>query len=319
MELSADAAGRFAAARPILVSSSTMDRDRRQRIARQHVETDRLLGVDAVPVARLAELTPASSIQTVSPNQLSNASSAAAHSSDPPPEVPPPPPPPESPHPGAPPESSVLFSIRERKQAPALDRSAKRVILEAMDANEVRPCTRCELCRGRTQTVFGEGDADADLMFIGEGPGQTEDELGRPFVGRAGELLDRMIVAMGLKREQVYIANVVKCRPPQNRTPAPAEMDACWDYLRRQIDTIQPRVIVALGGPATKMILQTREGITRIRGAWRQYEDPSGARPPIPVMPTFHPAYLLRSYTMDNRQKVWSDLQAVMERLNQPG
>jgi uracil-DNA glycosylase len=298
-----------------------MDRDRRQRIARQHVETDRLLGVDAVPVGRLVEPSPANPNQTVSPEPHPQASSAGDHSSEKAasplstPSQPAAPPPAQADAP----QLSVLFSPPQREQAPAMDRAAKLSILEAIDAGEVRGCTKCELCRGRTQTVFGEGDADADLMFIGEGPGQSEDEQGRPFVGRAGELLNKMITAMGLKREQVYIANVVKCRPPNNRTPTPAEVDACWDYLRRQIRTIQPRVIVTLGGPATKMILQTREGITRIRGTWHQYDDPTFGGPPVPVMPTFHPAYLLRSYTMDNRKKVWSDLLAVMERLKQEG
>ncbi|MCE9590490.1 MAG: uracil-DNA glycosylase [Planctomycetes bacterium] len=179
-----------------------------------------------------------------------------------------------------------------------------------MNESEVKPCKKCTLCAGRINTVFGEGDADAKLMFIGEGPGQNEDETGRPFVGRAGELLDKMIVAMGLTREQVYIANVVKCRPPNNRAPLPDEVEACWDYLRRQIETINPRVIVTLGGPATKRVLQTDKGITSIRGIWAECK---AFNPPVPVMPTFHPAYLLRAYTMENRKKVWSDLQAAMK------
>ncbi|MBI1338167.1 MAG: uracil-DNA glycosylase [Phycisphaera sp.] len=178
-----------------------------------------------------------------------------------------------------------------------------------MDEHEVRVCTKCELCRARTNTVFGEGDVDARLMFIGEGPGQNEDEQGRPFVGRAGELLDKQITAMGLERGQVFIANVVKCRPPNNRTPTPVEVDACFDYLRRQIRAIGPEVIVTLGGPATKKIAQTDRGITSIRGTWHRYEDQGLV---IPVMPTFHPAYLLRAYNLDNRKKVWSDLQKVM-------
>jgi len=184
-----------------------------------------------------------------------------------------------------------------------------------MDEQEVRGCVKCELCRSRTQTVFGEGDPEAPVMFIGEGPGQHEDETGRPFVGRAGELLTNMINAMGYRREQVYIANLVKCRPLNNRTPTPVEAQACWDYLRRQIELIRPKVIVTLGGPATKMLLQTDTGITRLRGTWHAYE---GIDPPIPLMPTFHPAYLLRSYTTDNRRKVWSDLQQVMQRIRNP-
>jgi DNA polymerase len=160
--------------------------------------------------------------------------------------------------------------------------------------------------------VFGEGDPQARLMFIGEGPGQTEDQTGRPFVGRAGELLDRQIQAMGLTRERVYIANVVKCRPPNNRTPTPAEVATCGPYLVRQVRIVRPEVIVTLGGPASKLVLGTPEGITRLRGRWGVF---NATDPPVPVMPTFHPAFLLRAYTKDNRMKVWSDLQAVMGRL----
>ncbi len=184
----------------------------------------------------------------------------------------------------------------------------KAALLAEMDENEVRPCTRCGLCKGRTQTVFGAGDANARLMFIGEGPGADEDAQGEPFVGRAGKLLTKMIVAMGLSREQVYIANVVKCRPPGNRAPSSEEMAGCWGYLQRQIEIIAPEVIVVLGNAAVKALLNTRTGITKLRGQWQELEG-------VAVMPTFHPAYVLRQYTPDNRGKVWSDLQAVMARL----
>ena len=154
-------------------------------------------------------------------------------------------------------------------------------------------------------------------MFIGEGPGRDEDIQGRPFVGRSGELLDKQIQAMGqhakipgFDRRNVYIANVVKCRPPQNRTPTPEEAEACWTYLSRQIMIIQPKVIITLGGPAAKRLLNTDQGVTRLRGNWQQVE--LGGRT-YPLMPTFHPAYLLRSYTRENRMKVWSDLQAAMD------
>jgi len=136
--------------------------------------------------------------------------------------------------------------------------------------------------------------------------------LGRPFVGRAGQLLDKMIAAMGYPRESVYIANVVKCRPPGNRPPQPDEVEACRSYLLRQVAWIRPEVIVTLGGPAAKLILGTKEGITRLRGTWATFDE---VDPPIPVMPTFHPAYLLRNYTPDTRRKVWSDLLAVLQRL----
>jgi DNA polymerase len=198
---------------------------------------------------------------------------------------------------------------------PAVGQQEPAKLLEALDANEVRGCTRCGLCQDRTQTVFGEGDPEARIFFIGEGPGQNEDAQGRPFVGRAGELLNKQIAAMGLQREQVFIANVVKCRPPNNRAPTAIEVEACSDYLRRQIQIIRPEVIITLGGPAAKLVLKTTEGITRIRGQWFNYEGLSSDGPAIAVMPTFHPAYLLRAYTPDNRKKVWSDLQQVMQRL----
>ncbi|MDX1682838.1 MAG: uracil-DNA glycosylase, partial [Phycisphaeraceae bacterium] len=143
-----------------------------------------------------------------------------------------------------------------------------------------------------------------------------EDQQGRPFVGPAGELLSRMIDAMGLDRDDVFIANVVKCRPPNNRTPTPAEVDACSEYLKEQIRLIAPRVIVALGAPATRHLLQTKEGITRLRGKWGQYEGLQPDGPVIPVMPTFHPAFVLRSYTRENRSRVWQDLQQVQEKVS---
>jgi DNA polymerase len=149
-------------------------------------------------------------------------------------------------------------------------------------------------------------------MIVGEGPGSEEDRTGRPFVGRAGELLNKQIEAMGLTRQQVYIANVVKCRPPNNRTPTPQEAETCGHYLRQQIETIRPRAILTVGGPAAKLLLGTTEGITRLRGQWFTYDQ---VDPAIPLMPTFHPAYLLRAYTKDNRAKVWSDLQQVMAKL----
>jgi DNA polymerase len=191
----------------------------------------------------------------------------------------------------------------------------KAAALAAIDDGEVKGCTRCGLSASRHNTVFGEGDPDADLVFIGEGPGMEEDRTGRPFVGRAGELLTKMIRAMGLTRQQVFIGNLVKCRPPNNRSPAPDEVQACWDYLLRQLQIIQPKVIVALGNPATKALLNTAVGITRLRGRWQQLPPLAEGLTGVPVMPTFHPAYLLRQYTPDNRKKVWSDLQQVMERL----
>jgi uracil-DNA glycosylase family 4 len=207
--------------------------------------------------------------------------------------------------------------------APAIDGAAmsgeeKLAALTDLNENAVRNCTRCTLCQQRTNTVFGEGDADADLLFIGEGPGADEDASGRPFVGRAGELLTKMIIAMGLSRETVFIANVVKCRPPGNRTPTPDEVATCWEYLLQQIQVIRPKVIVTLGNPATQTMLQTKTGITRLRGTFQPLPDLAPGLGGISVMPTFHPAYLLRNYTPESRGKVWSDLQQVMQLLDLP-
>ncbi len=213
------------------------------------------------------------------------------------------------------PASGVGFDQPARQELPQLSREEKAAALAEIDREEVSVCTRCELAQARTKTVFGEGDPDADLVFVGEGPGQDEDLSGRPFVGRAGELLTKMITAMGLTRQDVFICNVVKCRPPHNRTPAPEEVGACWDYLVRQLQIIQPRAIVTLGNPATKKLLDTQTGITRMRGNWQPLPEIGPGLGGIPVMPTFHPAYVLRQYTPENRRKVWSDLQQVMNHL----
>jgi DNA polymerase len=196
-----------------------------------------------------------------------------------------------------------------------MGREEKAEVLAAMEADEVRVCRKCPLCESRTNTVFGETNPDADVVFVGEGPGQDEDLSGRPFVGRAGQLLDKMIAAMGLSRRDVFICNVVKCRPPNNRTPSPEEVAACWGYLVRQLQVIAPKCIVTLGNPATKALLNTRTGITRMRGTWVALGEIGEGLTGTPVMPTFHPAYVLRQYTPENRRKVWSDLQQVMDLL----
>lgn len=204
-------------------------------------------------------------------------------------------------------------------QAPTgatMTRDQKADALGEMDANEVKGCVKCGLCKGRTNTVFGEGDPDADVVFVGEGPGADEDVTGRPFVGRAGELLTKMITAMGLSRRQVFIANIVKCRPPGNRAPAPEEVAACWGYLVRQLQIIAPKVIVTLGNPSTQALLNTRVGITKMRGTFQELPHIGPDLEGIRVMPTFHPAYILRQYTPENRRKVWSDLQQVMAALS---
>jgi DNA polymerase len=200
--------------------------------------------------------------------------------------------------------------------AAPLTSDEKRARLLALDENEVRGCTRCRLCEGRTNTVFGEGDADAKVMFIGEGPGENEDLQGRPFVGRAGEMLNKWIAAMGLRREQVYIANIVKCRPPGNRVPMPDEVATCTPYLERQIEIIRPKVIVTLGLPSLKyMTGDNKLTMGRSRGHWREWRGGQGG---IKLMPTFHPAYVLRQYTEETRAAVWSDLQQVMGELGLP-
>jgi uracil-DNA glycosylase family 4 len=174
---------------------------------------------------------------------------------------------------------------------------------------ELGECTRCKLARGRTRLVFGVGDPGAELMFVGEGPGADEDRQGEPFVGRAGQLLTKMIEAMGYRRAEVYIANVVKCRPPENRNPEPDEIEACEPFLRAQIAAVRPKVIVALGKIAVQALLRETSPIGRLRGRWFDYE---GVR----LMPTFHPAYLLRS--PDEKRKAWDDLQLVMKELGRP-
>ena len=169
-------------------------------------------------------------------------------------------------------------------------------------------CTRCRLSEGRSRIVFGDGNPDADLMFVGEGPGQEEDRRGLPFVGRAGELLTQMIEkGLGIPRSEVYICNIVKCRPPENRTPLADEVATCRPFLDGQIAAVRPRVIVSLGKPASSLLLGRDVAITRVRGTWQSYRD-------IPLMPTFHPAFILRQYTEKNRRLVWEDLKAALDR-----
>jgi DNA polymerase len=282
------------------------DPRRIERKLRQSLQAERMFGIDAVPLGSADQIAE-EQVPSPAPVQRPPAASRGV--------------PPR--HEGAdvkkPPASEERRPVAARK-GEKLTRTEKLQRLQTLDDSQVKGCTKCGLCDSRTNTVFGEGDPDAKLLFIGEGPGQNEDEQGRPFVGRAGELLDRMIVAMGLSREQVYIANVVKCRPPNNRAPTPEEADACADYLKEQIETIQPDVIVTLGGPAMKRILDLKEGITSVRGQWFEVGDyATRTGKPIRVMPTFHPAYLLRSYTKENRTKVWSDLQQVMAALGMTG
>ena len=193
----------------------------------------------------------------------------------------------------------------ESKTPVAVSPPASGESLESLAATAAG-CSLCRLSEKRQTVVFGEGDPKAGVMFIGEGPGADEDRTGQPFVGQAGKLLDRMIFAMGFDREEVYIANVVKCRPPGNRDPKDDEVAACADYLDRQIDLIEPEVIVALGKPASRRLTGTNKTMGALRGRWSSYRG-------TPLMPVFHPAYLLRNPKA--KREVWEDLKLVMARL----
>jgi DNA polymerase len=168
-------------------------------------------------------------------------------------------------------------------------------------------CTRCGLCESRTHIVFGEGSPNAQLVFVGEGPGFDEDKCGRPFVGAAGQLLTKIVAAMQLTRETVYIANIVKCRPPNNRNPKPEEIGQCLPFLKRQLAAIRPRAICALGSVAARTLLETETPISRLRGRFQPFQG-------IPLMPTFHPAYLLRN--PEKKRDVWEDVQQIMKMLD---
>ncbi|MCZ6791995.1 MAG: uracil-DNA glycosylase [Planctomycetota bacterium] len=191
-----------------------------------------------------------------------------------------------------------------RDNSPA-ERSRREALLEEA-RHEVAACRRCGLCRSRTQTVFGVGDPCARLLFVGEAPGFEEDRRGEPFVGPAGQLLDDIIRAMRLAREDVYIANIVKCRPPNNRNPAAEEVASCITYLRRQIEIISPEVLCALGSVAARTLLETTASVGALRGRFHEFQG-------IPLRVTYHPAYLLRNPA--DKRKTWQDVQSIMERL----
>ncbi len=196
---------------------------------------------------------------------------------------------------------------------------SKEQMLQSL-RKQVEECSGCRLAATRTMTVFGEGDPGAEVMFIGEGPGRQEDLTGRPFVGRAGELLTRIIeLGMGIPRSGVFIANLVKCRPTvdmkmeRDRPPDRDELEACSHFIRRQVEIIQPRVIVALGSPSAKFLLETTTGITALRGKWGEFCG-------IPVMPTYHPSYVLRNGgdASPLRRDVWDDIKKVLRKLGRP-
>lgn len=270
------------------------DSDRLGRLVRQHAQTSRLFGVDFVPVfsARgtvVAQVDQEVESKIVAPqrDQLQVA-----------------------PEPADPPEIVVLPASMERRPK---DQTASQARLDDLRRRYEADAPHQHFVTDHHNIVFGEGDPCARLMFVGEAPGAEEDKTGRPFVGRAGQLLNKMITAMGLSRESVYIANVLKTRPPDNATPTSDEVRLCAPYLFEQIAIIAPEAIVTLGLPATRALLDSVESMSRLRGQWAQFRPPFG--PPIAVMPTYHPAFLLRSYTTENRAKVWSDLRMVMTRL----
>lgn len=193
---------------------------------------------------------------------------------------------------------------------PALSPAEKRLALKTLDATQVKGCTKCaELARTRTQTVFGVGDPNAELMFIGEAPGADEDRKGEPFVGLAGQLLDKIIAACGMKREQVFIGNVLKCRPPGNRLPLPDEVANCRGYLEEQINIIQPKFICCLGAVAAQAILNSQLSIGKLRKKFHNYQG-------IPVLCTYHPAYLLR--TPSAKKDVWEDMKLLLAKMGKP-
>jgi DNA polymerase len=238
------------------------------------------------------------------------------------PEVEPPPSKPAPPAPPKPPERPLTPGWPQPPgavSAASTPGPAAKAAAFALLRSQVMPCVKCaHLAAARKNVVFGVGDVNARLMFIGEAPGSDEDDQGEPFVGKAGQLLTRIIRAMGLTRDSVYIANILKCRPDTpgqasgNRKPTPQEMQTCIPYLHRQIDLIGPRVIVTLGATALEGLLgKTAQGITRLRGHWQTFGG-------IPLMPTYHPAYLLRNQSLAEKRKVWEDMLQVMAKLPMP-
>ena len=220
-------------------------------------------------------------------------------------DVPAPPPPAAKPRPGPTPTPTPDRPALQSDLLAATSAHAEQQSLEEV-RSALGDCTRCRLSEGRTQIVFGDGNPQADLMFVGEGPGADEDAQGIPFVGRAGQLLTSMIEkGLEIPRSEVYICNIVKCRPPRNRTPLSDEVSTCRPFLDGQIAAVRPRVIVALGKPAASLLLGRDVPITRVRGQWFEYRG-------IPLMPTLHPAFILRQYTQENRRAVWDDLKKAL-------
>ncbi|MCK6483319.1 MAG: uracil-DNA glycosylase [Phycisphaerae bacterium] len=289
---------------------------------RQRAEADRFLGATSWPVQReLLRRLSAAAPPRPSPAPPAQSTPPRAPAAAPPPSAPrtayrPP-------TPNNVPGRVPAHLIEIAGGPPVLDTPeavARQRTLDVLNETHVRGCTKCGLVHGRTHTVFGQGNPMARIVFVGEGPGFEEDRSGLAFVGRAGQLLTVMIErGMGLNRRDVYICNVVKCRPPENRTPAPDEIIACSPYLMEQLRIIRPEVIVALGAPAAQTLLSTRAPIGQLRGRFHDFHPsgaPLGIEPPIPLMPTYHPAYLLRNPA--DKSKAWADLKLVLTRLGLP-
>jgi len=291
-----------------------MDQERLVRVAKQHAETARLLGVDFVPMYRVTDDAP---LETAPPRADLDAIQPEDQAAEPI-EVPPTRP------------SVSMASNRSAAAKPAptpqvieskplgpppVGAADKQAALDELRARYESDAPHKNFVTAFTNIVWGDGDPNARLLFIGEAPGEEEDKAGKPFVGRSGQLLNKMIEAMGLSRETVYICNVLKTRPLNNATPTPAEILACAPYLHEQVAIINPEAIVTLGLPAAKAVLRCDNNVAMgaLRSKWAALNLPGGRQ--VPVMPTYHPAFLLRSYTPENRAKVWSDLKMVMDRL----
>jgi uracil-DNA glycosylase family 4 len=246
-----------------------------QRQARQHLESLRVAGLEWLP----ATAAPAAPVPAQAPTAVVQPA-LFEEASEP-----------------APAPTTESLTLEQRRQG--LD----------LLAQTVHSCMRCPaLCSTRTQTVFADGEAGAELCFIGEAPGEDEDAQGKPFVGAAGQLLNRIIAACGLKREEVYICNTLKCRPPRNRPPTPEELSNCREYLTRQLELVQPRFICALGNSAAKTVLNTTLSMARLRGRFHDYRG-------IPVLCTYHPSFLLPHRDPSKKKEVWEDMQLLMARM----
>ncbi len=257
----------------------TLSEERIRLMARQHAESLRGAGVEWIP--RGEPIAVVSSLPTPAPAASSTA-----------------------------PVSPSADTLWADSATPARSAEEKRVALQLLNEQHVAGCTRCpELARTRTQTVFGVGSPSAELCFVGEAPGADEDARGEPFVGAAGQLLTRIIAAMKMTREEVYICNVLKCRPPGNRTPLPNEVANCLPYLEQQLDIIQPKFLCALGAVAAQTLLQTTMSIGKLRNRFHNYRG-------IPLLCTYHPAFLLRS--PDKKKEVWEDMKMLLARMGRP-